>query len=271
MAGNGRTSVGSVYHSLEEVLSVLKKPEFGILPEVQQLISIFNSERERCKKVPQSAASESSKKFPFIVLEGLDGTGKTTVTKKLSKALGATSRGTPPQCLLGLRDQFDKHPIQLRRAFYSLGNYIAADEVEVLRFRQPVVMDRFWHSTAAYAVASEARDGGGSLAEVPAAGDPVYDWPADLLRPDAVLFLDVSEEVRNSRLSSRAATTPEEDKLKEDRVFRGNLVEVYKRMRNPGTIKIDSNGTIKNVLIEINTTIQHLTDKCNVSEAISSQ
>jgi UMP-CMP kinase 2 len=68
--------------------------------------------------------------------------GKTTMVEKLTKKLNGQTMSTPPPCLHSLRDQFDGQPIVLRRAYYSLGNYIAAYEVEKVVQSCPVVMDR---------------------------------------------------------------------------------------------------------------------------------
>jgi UMP-CMP kinase 2 len=64
------------------------------------------------------------------------------MVKKLTQKLNGQTMSTPPPCLHSLRDQFDGQPTVLRRAYYSLGNYIAAYEVEKLVQSCPVIMDR---------------------------------------------------------------------------------------------------------------------------------
>nr|CAD7573067.1 unnamed protein product [Timema californicum] len=142
---------------------------------------------------------------------------KTTLSKKLSSKLNAKKMSTPPSCLLTLREKFDTHPIALRRAYYALGNYIAAAEIEYLCHHTPVVVDRFWHSTAAYTIASEV----GESMVLPPEGDPIYNWPIDLLRPDMVVFLSVGEYNRVARHTGRNTTnTPEERTLQDNSTFR---------------------------------------------------
>lgn len=68
--------------------------------------------------------------------------GKTTMVKKLTNRLTGQKMSTPPFCLHSLRSYFDDQPIGLRRAYYGLGNYIAASEVDRLVQSCPVVMDR---------------------------------------------------------------------------------------------------------------------------------
>jgi Thymidylate kinase len=58
---------------------------------------------------------------------------------------------------------------------------------------------RFWHSTAAYAIAEES--------SVPQdANHWVYGWPQDLFRPTVVILLVVEEELRLQRLQTRVQT-----------------------------------------------------------------
>jgi thymidylate kinase len=76
---------------------------------------------------------------------------------------------------------------------------------------------RFWHSTGVYAIANEWRKSG---REVPHSNDAIYSWPGDLLPPQLVIYLDVLEEIRLKRLSSRKAFTVEEDRLKANDAFR---------------------------------------------------
>ena len=69
----------------------------------------------------------------IIVLEGLDGTGKSTVWAALSqspKCLAALR--TPPDDFLPLRPIFDACEEITRRTFYFAANYIAADRAQHL-------------------------------------------------------------------------------------------------------------------------------------------
>ena len=68
--------------------------------------------------------------------------GKTTLCKKLSESLDATLLRSPPGCLRDLRDKFDAYPPLIRRAFYTLGNYIAAQAIASASQSGPVVVDR---------------------------------------------------------------------------------------------------------------------------------
>lgn len=104
-------------------------------------------------------------------------------------------------------------------------------------------MDRFWHSTAAYGIANETSSG-----DLPESDHPVYRWPSDLLKPTIVLFLTVSEDVRQQRLTERRMReTFEERSLDKDQLFRQRLCDAYRRMNKPSCVEIDSSGTREEV------------------------
>ncbi|KAJ8929680.1 hypothetical protein NQ314_017607 [Rhamnusium bicolor] len=80
-------------------------------------------------------------------------------------------------------------------------------------------MDRFWHSTAAFALAQAVQDYPEKYV-MPSESDTVYCWPDDLFKPDIVLLLNVSEEVRRERHSRRETVTTQENLLKSCTQFR---------------------------------------------------
>ena len=80
------------------------------------------------------AASDASCVLPLagcraVVIEGLDGTGKSTLVASLAAALGAHAARTPPRSIAALRPLFDGMPQPVARAFYMCCNYIAAAEL----------------------------------------------------------------------------------------------------------------------------------------------
>jgi hypothetical protein len=64
-----------------------------------------------------------------VVVEGLDGTGKSTLVASLAASLRAHAARTPPASLTPLRALFDAMPAPVTRAFYTCGNYVAAHEM----------------------------------------------------------------------------------------------------------------------------------------------
>ncbi|XP_067400912.1 UMP-CMP kinase 2, mitochondrial [Emydura macquarii macquarii] len=237
-------SHAAVFHSLEAARSVLKQC-MSLIPEAKAVLDLV----DKCPK--------NSKKgdFPVIVIEGLDATGKTTVTHSVKDSLNALLLRSPPACISQWRKTFDDEPTLIRRAFYALGNYIVASEIAKASTESPVIVDRFWHSTAAYAVATEIS---GKVHNLPPVHHEVYQWPEDLLKPDLVLLLTVSPEERIRRLQGRGLEkTEEETKLEANSLFRQKVEESYKRMENPGCQEVDASPSKEEVL----RTVLHLIKK----------
>lgn len=145
-------------------------------------------------------------KHPIILLEGLDGCGKTSLAGRLQSGLGMTCIKAPPPELSILRPYFDGcGSIPVRRAFFMLGNIMTGEEARRLSRLSPVLIDRYAPSTWAY------RAGEDSSFRIPES------WPDDLLRPEALIVLEAEEGVRLARLSGRGeGKTAEEVSLESD-------------------------------------------------------
>ncbi|XP_032623757.1 UMP-CMP kinase 2, mitochondrial isoform X3 [Chelonoidis abingdonii] len=225
----------AVFHSLEAARSVVEQCT-SFIPEATAVLDLV----DKCPKHSKKG------EFPVIVIEGLDATGKTTVTQSIKNSLNALLLRSPPACVSQWRKTFDVEPTLIRRAFYALGNYIVASEIAKASTESPVVVDRYWHSTAAYAIATEIS---GKVQNLPPTHHEVYQWPEDLLKPDLVLLLTVSPEERIRRLQGRGLEkTEEETELEANSLFRQKVEESYKRMENPGCQEVDASPSREEVL-----------------------
>ncbi|KAM8776514.1 UMP-CMP kinase 2, mitochondrial [Rhynchonycteris naso] len=214
------------------------------IPEARAMLELV----DQCPGQVQKGA------FPVIVIEGLDATGKTTVTQSVVESLQAVLLKSPPSCISQWRKIFDDEPTIIRRAFYSLGNYIVASEIAKESTRSPVVVDRYWHSTATYAIATEVS---GAIQHLPPAHHPIYQWPQDLLKPDLVLLLTVSPEERRRRMQDRGMErTREEVELEANNVFRQKVEVSYQRMEDPSCQVVDASPSREEVLRTVLSLIQ---------------
>ncbi|KAJ8398198.1 hypothetical protein AAFF_G00430420 [Aldrovandia affinis] len=214
---------------------------------------------ELLELVGQNLAQNKGGRFPIIAIEGLDGTGKTTLTRSLTAALNASLLRSPPECLSPWRPRFDSEPALLRRAFYALGNYITASQIATASQHAPVIVDRYWHSTAAYGIATAVS---GRVENLPSPGSEVYRWPGDLLRPDLVLLLTVNPEERMRRLDLRGEEkTREEAELEANQLFRTKVEQAYKRAEDPACVVVDASPPPDQVLQQVLLLIK---DKCHL-------
>ncbi|XP_045470780.1 UMP-CMP kinase 2, mitochondrial-like [Harmonia axyridis] len=241
-----RTSLDSILNLFEEH----KDKE----AQISYLLETYKDIREK-----YSMEVGNKKNYPLIVLEGLDGSGKSTLSKQLAKNLGAEWISTPPKSLISIRDKFDD-PFHWRSPFYYFCNYVAAIDVTKALKTKPVVMDRFWHSTTAYALAQMKENYYDVMksTELPEKGSDVYEWPTDLLKPDIIIYLDVSENMRIQRLSRRASKTDQENLLEAKQEFRKNVVQAYENMANPGIFKVNGDPSFKNVLENVTAKVKEL-------------
>ncbi|XP_067310673.1 UMP-CMP kinase 2, mitochondrial [Pseudorasbora parva] len=237
-----------VFYSMEEAYKVL-----------QECTDIIPESKEVLKLVDKHLKTRRGDGFPVIVIEGLDATGKTTLTEALQESLNATLLKSPPQCLAPFRQRFDSEPPLIRRAFYALGNYITAAHVGKESLRAPVIVDRYWHSTAAYAIATAVS---GRVENLPRPDSELYQWPEDLFQPNLVLLLTVNPEERLRRLRDRGQDkTVEEAELEINQLFRLKVEEAYKRIQNPACIIVDASPSPQEVLQQV----QHLIrNKCHL-------
>ncbi|KAL1496986.1 hypothetical protein ABEB36_008023 [Hypothenemus hampei] len=230
----------NLFRNLEEILQELKKHKN--LEPVQQLLQVYDSAKTKAEQ------NKEVLNHPLIILEGLDGSGKTSMTRRLGDKLQLTKWKTPPESIRFIRNYFDNN-LTLQNAYYSLGNYIAALELSCILPKNPVIMDRYWHSTTAYALAQKVVNNPQNLT-LPDFGDAIYKWPGDLLKPTIVIFLNVSEKKRLERHSRRSAEliTEQEKLLKNNTKFREDVLQAYKNMREPSVTLINGDGSIEETL-----------------------
>ncbi|XP_062325664.1 UMP-CMP kinase 2, mitochondrial [Osmerus eperlanus] len=237
-----------VFYSFEDAYSVLE--ECGdVVPGSRAVLELVDQRLQTGEKTHH----------PVIVIEGLDATGKTTLTQSLREALGASLLRSPPQCLAPWRGLFDQEPPLLRRAFYALGNYITAGQIGQEATHTPVIVDRYWHSTAAYAIATAV---GGTVNNLPQGGSEVYRWPDDLLQPSLVILLTLDPHERRRRLQGRGQDkTQEEEELEADHLFRLKVEEAYHRIEGPPCVTVDASPSQDRVLQQVLLLIR---DKCHL-------
>lgn len=166
---------------------------------------------------------------PFVVVEGLDGVGKTTLARALSGALCGTYVRTPPHNLSAaavgrhsseprLRAHVERQGSSASRClFYALGVALVSDSVRDHHSRGAVVCDRYLLSTLVYHELPE-----------PLAQGLTTDF--GLAVPDITFLLTADEGIRRTRVVRRGlASDACEYGLGEDSDAAGRLLARYRR------------------------------------------
>ena len=160
----------------------------------------------------------------LIVLEGLDGVGKTTIRAGLAAHLGATALDTPGPTLRQLMPSILE--AQHRDVDARVLTYLAAGLAIGRRARAiadagtPVVLDRYWCSTLAYGRAF------GATVDVSAVA-------MGFAHPDLTILLIIDDAERLRRLQERGVEG-EEDVLTQQRAFRSKVLAGYRGQQPEG-------------------------------------
>lgn len=139
----------------------------------------------------------------FIVIEGLDGTGKSTTAKALSKALGGVALSTPVDKFKDVRPKLEEIYAEEsygRQLFYASTAIASSIQVKKkLEDAPAVVLDRYWLSTQVY----HSWRTQGAHFQLPEVENM-------LLKPDLTVYLALSLEERVKRLGGRSDNTEED-------------------------------------------------------------
>jgi dTMP kinase len=161
----------------------------------------------------------------FVVVEALDGVGKTTLVERLASQPDWVAMDTPGQALrpyreailAGLGDHQEARALFYAATVLAMGRRARAHTHQ----GRSVVMDRYWLSTVAYAAARGAED---VFAELSAL----------VPKPDLTVWLTLDEATRVQRMRGRGMTTADRETL--DPQF---AHEVAERFAEPGRLAPD--------------------------------
>lgn len=189
----------------------------------------------------------------FIVIEGLDGTGKSTIAKALATDLKAELLSTPDQSLSAARKDIDNayegNPYA-RQLFYASTVVHLSDKIKDLQLQgKTVVIDRYWLSTQVYH-SWKCNDKHYRLAEI----------ENHIQTPDFTIYLKLPLATRTLRLGSREENTVEDNlTLKKDVDDTLNQTyDSYKKSSIAGQwIEVDVSEDIESIIGVIKKKIEH--------------
>ncbi|XP_054288757.1 UMP-CMP kinase 2, mitochondrial-like [Macrosteles quadrilineatus] len=220
-----------VYHSIEEVLNILV-PALKQQPPLPEVMQVYHKD-----PMVMKAVLPLHNRKPFIVLEGVQGSRKNLLAKRLAEAINGTYLKNPPRVMERLYAYLDDHCPQVSSAFMAIGNYIVAEQAKKLLPYMPVVLDKYWHGVTAFNLAKAAQDKG---LDLPPASSLVYYWPEDLLMPDMAFYIIVSEDILRFRFHQAPKRVYPKD-------FRDSIHKALMRMRYPKLWRVNGNVNVMNV------------------------
>lgn len=205
----------SLFGDFASAAATLRQQEYRAFLDAHPLLA---SQLEETELFVRDFDSTSNPLPLVIVVEGLDGSGKTTLSQALARSLRSLAGGdenigplkTPTPSLDHCRMAFDSARGKDRlaaRAFYMVSNYVLMAEMvnECRRRGQRLVyvVDRWYGSTCAYSTGKEVD---GEPETIDALPTQHFAWPSDLLQPELVFILKLDEAARLAqRPSSKGA------------------------------------------------------------------
>ena len=162
-----------------------------------------------------------NKKHPIVCFEGVDGSGKTTLSKRLTELCGGAYLKSPPDEIKNTRHLISGAGDSITFHHYIYGNAAAGLKAKELSVSKPVFLDRYHYSTRAYHY-QVIKDG----AKVP-----------DLPEEDLIVFLHADWETIEKRLGNRNDRKPHENIENLKKIFE-KYEEVLSKKNN--VLKIDT-------------------------------
>ncbi len=178
-------------------------------------------------------------KYKLIAVEGVDGTGKTTITRLLAKEFKGKYFYTPPIIIRFLKNFMDRHaPIKIRCIYYLAGNWLSSLILPFYIRKTTVFCDWYYFSTIAYHSVLMKKN----LKE------------PKLLKPDVVIYLSADWEVVEKRLSERKEKSKYENMefLKKVDIKYREMLEDFQKVIYVDTSFGDTQAIIRKIKEELN-------------------
>jgi len=157
--------------------------------------------------------------FPFVVIDGIDGAGKTTAARMLAGQLGAHYYKTPSGIFERMRADIEALKDNLVRFSFYLTAVIhdSAEIAEILK-KQPVICDRYIFSTVAYHKALGVPMSYCNIDELP------------ILTPDFSFYLYADMAICAQRMKKRGITSSSDAMLERDKQLQQAIHEEFLRL-----------------------------------------
>ena len=224
---------------------------------LDEFYNLLNEVELSLRDTYESLVSGAKQRRFIVVVEGLDGSGKSTVVQGLAEKLGGVPCCTPSSRLTDVRYSFDRRGGPVARAFYMISNFVLQYEMDRDSDNSLFIIDRWFSSTCAYSLGWKNTTGGPeSIDQLPAY---LFQWPRYLVRPQLQLVLCVDHEIRRERVIRRRSepgqggsdVNPWDDRLLKDPGLGLRIMQAHRRNTGPHeTIELSANESQEIVLTE---------------------
>jgi len=161
----------------------------------------------------------------FLVIEGVDGAGKTTIAKRISTVIGGKYIKSPPEPFAMIKQRVLETATPVARFTYFISSNVQISALAKRLLNEThVVSDRYIWSTLAYHAAIENI----SPIELKKMVMPLV---RVIKMPDYVIFLTVSREAQLQRLKGRLDDELQRSLLMSDQ-FQRRLRQAYRSVKS---------------------------------------
>jgi thymidylate kinase len=190
-----------------------------------------------------------------IVIEGLDGVGKSTIVKLLAKKLNGIDIQTPPKNMRNFRNYFDEKGGDERLGYYMVGNFLAGEEMRKFcddnndnakdKF---IICDRYYASTRSYILGKNLD------LDSTSSNDSLFEFPKELYKPNFMFLLVLKDEnvrierIKKRKLNENVDETKEEEILRKNSKISENINNCFKKF---GCIEISADGNEEEIVERI--------------------
>ena len=173
----------------------------------------------------------------FVVLEGVSGTGKTTIAKLLTERINGVFYSTPSGDFQKIREKIHAmENIQFLFYFYLSSVIFASEEIKKIIKNKPVICDRYIHTTLCYYQALGLNT---SINQV----------KLEILAPDFIFLLTCNKNIQDERLNTRGRSNHD---VIEDRYIQKILNEYRKyHLTKIDTTNLSPNQIVDDILLKI--------------------
>jgi len=161
--------------------------------------------------------------YPFIVFEGVDGAGKSTVSRRVADRFGALHLESPVNEFRKIRGFVENSLCEKGKFFYYLAsNFELSSHVRESRLIQPVMCARYFHSTLIGHASRKYLNVEDFCKGIPVSSD-------DFVPPDLTIFLSLSKDAQRERIRSRGASnnSKKDQTCLDDSLYRDCLFKNY--------------------------------------------